>query len=196
MMRCRDSFGSGDLNVFWSQVHDKLTYLHGSPSLTNDPRRSRVDDALAFLVSCSDEHFLDFVEILFRVDVFFHARAQDTVVEDFNDFLRMDDLPYAITDFVWTKGTVREFGREYEATTLTAHPQVIIKDSEVLHEMAVAPALHLLADTRFGTANAEFLEALKDFRRNAFGDCVTKCGSSFESVLKVIMPRPWLAVQE
>ena len=51
---------------------------------------------------------------------------------------------------------------------------------------AMEPALNILAGAGFQHANKEFLEALEDHRKSDFGDCLTKCGSAFESVMKVI----------
>jgi hypothetical protein len=55
--------------------------------------------------------------------------------------------------------------------------------------MAVKPALQLLADQRFTSANQEFMEALEDYRHGDYGDCVTKCNSAMESVMKIICER-------
>jgi hypothetical protein len=70
-----------------------------------------------------------------------------------------------------------------------AYPKVIMKESEILHKDAIGPALQLLAQPHFAGANAEFLEALEDYRKGDIGDCLAKCGSAFESVLKVICHR-------
>ena len=181
-MRCRDVSPGPDL---WEEIHNKLTYLHGRPRLSASNTSSRAEDALAFLESCSDEHFLDFIEYTFKTQSYFHASGRANLVEDFNEFLRHDDLPYAITDFVWVEDSTGPFTR----STLTAHPQVIRKDSDVLHRSAIEPTLHLLREPQFVGANKEFLEALEDFRRADYGDCLTKCGSALESVLKVICAR-------
>lgn len=190
LMRCRDVFGaSAQFEEFWSQIHSKLTYLHGAPGLSpagQMGRASAVQDSLTFLTSCSDEHFLDFLEFVFRVNASFHIPERDTLVDDFNEFLNVDSLPYSVTPFVWTKGVVTQYGREYESTTLTGYPQVIRKDSELVYATAIAPALALLAESRFAAANAEFLAALKDYRHGDFGDCLTKSGSALESVMKVV----------
>lgn len=189
-MRCRDVFGRGGYwDEFWLEIQSKLAYLHGSPILSPDGQGhggSAAEDALSFLSSCSDEHFLDFIEFVFRAEVAFRVSERESLVEDFNEFLRVDDLPYSITPYVWTKGTTVRYGQEYESTSLTAYPQVVRKDSELIHSSAVAPALTLLADARFSVANAELLAAFKDYRHGDYGDCLTKCGSAFESVLKVI----------
>jgi hypothetical protein len=188
-MRCRDAVGpTGYLDQFWQEIHQKLLYLHGATSLSPAGRRSQyfpADDVVAFLSACPDEEFLDFIEIFFQINSTFQS-DRDSVIADLNSFFQVDDLPYSLTSFVWTKGISRQFGREYESTLLSAYPQVIRKDSEFLHVQAMLPALELLSDSRFAPANAELLAALHDYRRNAFGDCLTKCGSAFESVLKLI----------
>ena len=48
------------------------------------------------------------------------------------------------------------------------------------------PVLTLLADPRFKQANEEYINALEDYRKGDYGDCLTKCCSSFESVMKII----------
>lgn len=144
-----------------------------------------MEDVLGFLQSCADDHFLDFVEYIFPTETYRHASGRANLVEDINEFLLQDELPYALSDFVWTKG---HDGR-YKTMTLTAFPQVIMKSSEVLYQSAIQPALQLLREPDLSAANKEFLEALKDFRKADYGDCLTKCGSAFESVLKIICTR-------
>ncbi len=178
-MRCRDE--SLDKR-FWGNIHVKLAYLHGRPRLSRENTDSPPEDALTFLVSCDDAHFLDFLEYIFQTQECQHASE---FVEDINEFFRQDDLPYALTDFVWTK---EQSGR-FESHKLTAYPQVIRKDSEALHRNAIQPALELLRGSEFEAANREFREALEDFRKADYGDCLTKCGSAFESVLKIICAR-------
>ena len=58
-------------------------------------------------------------------------------------------------------------------------------DDEVTHTEAVMPALTVLADPAYRAANDEFRKALEDLRGD-FEDCLVKCGSGFESVLKVL----------
>lgn len=187
-MRCRDLFVH-DPATFWTEIQSNLAYLHGQLHLSSAGAHSPVEDALEFLQVCADAHFLDFLEYIFRTQAYFHASGGANLVEDFNEFFRQDDLPYAITDFVWTKGVETRFGAECETSKLTAYPQVIRKDSESIYHSAIQPTLQLLRDSDFVAANKEFLEALEDFRKADYGDCLTKCGSAFESVLKVICVR-------
>jgi hypothetical protein len=186
-MRCRDAFGpAGD--GFWAEIQTNLAYLHGQPRLSPGSQ-TQTDDALNFLTNCTDPHFLDFLEYIFHTQAYFHASGRAALVNDVNEFFRQDDLPYALTDFVWTKGVRNEYGREYETSTLTAYPMVIRKDSEILHQTAIAPVLQLLGEDSFTVANKEFLQALEDYRKGDFGDCLVKCASCSESVLKVLCKR-------
>ena len=70
-----------------------------------------------------------------------------------------------------------------------ANPQIIRRDSEALHQTAIQPTLTFLADPAFKAANQEFLGALGHYRKGEYADCMAKCGSSFESVMKVICDR-------
>lgn len=178
-MRCLEKFAYTN---FWNEIHTKLAYLHGKPRLAKVNTNSKGDDALEFLFICSDAHFLDFIEYIFSTQSYRQSSSSINLVNDLNEFFKQDSLPYAITDFVWTKGN----NQGYETSTLTAYPQIIRKDSEALFQTAIQPTLQLLREAEFISANKEFLEALEDFRKADYGDCLTKCGSALESVLKVI----------
>lgn len=170
-------------------MHSNLAYLHGQVKLSKVNARDAADDALAFLDGCSDAHYLDFVEYIFRTHALTRAARRDSLVEDFNEFFKQDDLPYAITDFVWTEGTTIAYGTELKSMTLTSYPQVIRKDSATIYQTAIQPALLILRHSDFAAANEEYLAALDDYRKADYGDCLTKCGSAFESVLKVLCAR-------
>ena len=64
--------------------------------------------------------------------------------------------------------------------------EIVRIDNQVLHQEAIRPAIHLLADPTYKTANEEYLAALEDYKKGDLGDCLTKCCSSLESVMKII----------
>jgi len=154
-----------------------------------------VEDAIAFLATCPGDEFLDFIEYIFRVECFFHvALPENQLIKELNDLLQQDNLPYHVTDFV--KETVREnvteppfVGRGATVVKTVAYPKVIMRENEVTHRTMTVPALTLLQRPEFKAANSEYLEALEDYRKNDLGDCLTKCGSAFESVLKILCDR-------
>ena len=57
------------------------------------------------------------------------------------------------------------------------------------HSEAVAPALSVLAAPHFKAANLEFRDALEEYRKSRYSDCLTKCNSAFESVMKALCKR-------
>lgn len=185
-------YGLGDYrSEFWSQVHKFLQFHQGLPQLAPHSQ-SPGEDAIAFLHSCDGEVFLDFLEYIFRVDCYFYVMMpEQQVVEELNELFRHDDLPYHVTEFI--KEEVREIrtdhpfaGRETTNTKMIAYPQVVMRSSDVVHAHVIEPTLTLLRRPVFRNANDEFLEALTDFRKNDFGNCLTKCGSALESVMKVL----------
>ncbi|MES1240213.1 MAG: hypothetical protein ABUT39_01205 [Acidobacteriota bacterium] len=182
-------FGGSDYRGdFWLAIHKRLQYLHGVSVLAPEARpNSPPDDAIAFLTNCSDDHFLDFIELIFKLEFYWRAvRDENSLVDDINHFFELDALPYALTSFVREERIEDYRGTPTTASYLTEFPRVIRRDSQVTHAQAVAPALQLLADKRFASANREFLEALEDFRKRDYDDCLVKCGSAFESALKLI----------
>jgi len=198
-MLSRDTFGhasdpwlSGDLlDAFWTEIHSRLTYLHGVPHLSGIQQAdNRPKDVIAFLTTCSDPHFLDFIEFIFQVSQYRTACPDEQkVVDTVNRFLQIDDLPYALTPFVRDTQESELGGRKQVVHVLVAYPRIVRRDSQVLHREAIEPALMLLTDRGFASANQEFLEALTDFRRQDYGDCLTKCGSALESTMKLICQR-------
>jgi hypothetical protein len=195
----RSFYGGYDYRgQFWEEIHRFLRLRHGRAQLS-DPRfaaSSAAEDAIAFLSSCTGSEFLDFLEYIFRVECFFHVTLPDSqVIAELNELLRADDLPYHVTEFVrehvheTIQGPPPFGGREGTVIKTIAFPKVIARDSEVVHTNVVEPMLRLLQSPSFKSANAEYLEALEDYRKGDLGDCLTKCGSTFESVMKIICER-------
>ncbi len=194
---CADTFTDSFYEFspgFWVEMHRSLRYLHGRPSLTGERTDSERVDVLTFLSQCSEEHFFDFIELIFKSRSYDRlptaSNGVDHFVDDVNGFLRVDDLPYSLTGFIRQK-VQNEFSHGGTFTTIEtlSYPQIIRRDSEAIHETAIQPTLTLLTNPAFKAANEEFLEALKDYRQGEYADCIGKCGSSFESVMKVICYR-------
>jgi len=69
---------------------------------------------------------------------------------------------------------------------------IIQTDSKFLHTEAVLPAIHLLADAAFKSANDEFMSAHKAFREADYDGAIVECCKALESTLKVIAAdRKW-----
>lgn len=197
LLLCRDVFtgrwhdgyspGGDYVGEFWSEIHRALQYIHGRPVLSSNRQiANEVEDAIQFLLTCSTQEFLDFIELIFRVDFLYRVTSNpDELVDTVNDLLRSEGLPYQLSPFVrHTEENAGRFGGTVIRTV--SYPKAVRVDEEITFTHAVLPALTLLADAAYTSANHEFRAALEDYRKGDYGDCVVKCGSAFESVMKVI----------
>ena len=64
--------------------------------------------------------------------------------------------------------------------------EIIRVDSQYTHSKVVRPALNLLSDPMYKSANKEFLKAHRDYRKGDYKSCISECSNAFESVLKII----------
>ena len=178
LFACRDTFYG---QMFWPQMHRRFQYLLGRQLLGSNPHLGPAEDVVHFLNECRDAHFLDFLELIFQPPHEEGIAATSAMVGNVNEFFRIDDLPYSLTDFVWVSLPDRP-----HVSDLVEYPQIIRRDNEVLYKIAIEPTLTFLKHPAFASANKEFLGALSDYRKDDFQDCVVKCNSSFESVMKII----------
>jgi len=197
LLWCSDLYsGQGTLSGgdyrddFWSEIHHTLQYRHGRPQLSDQSSgyRSPAEDSVVFLLMCGGEEFLDFLEDIFRVEGFWrHQHRAPELVAQLNDLLRVDGLPYSVTDLVTEPVMVSAFGdHEMESTRVREYPRLIPRDSEPIQQEVIEPVLALLSRSEFAAADAEYLAALDDLRKGDYEDCLTKCCSAFESAMKII----------
>ena len=203
LLLCRDTFPPyRDFmepvrpSKFWSEIYNWLEYLHARSDLSSKYPYSVDKATVDFLSQCSDVDFIDFIEQIFQLELLWNSVPRVNAIKlvmDVNTFLELDDLPYFLTDFVFP---ARPTGSSRLVTIpstripkIEAYPQIIFKENEVLHQEAIEPTLLLLSEPHFASANEEFLEALRHFRKGECRDCVLKCGNTFESVMKVICDR-------
>src|SRR2546427_10987161 len=92
------------------------------------------------------------------------------------------------------RGVMREQAEQhYVSIVRLSFPRIIRVDEEVAHTVAVLPALSALSDPAYAGADDEFRRALQDYRAGDFADYLAKCGSAFESVLKVLCSKNRIA---
>ena len=97
----------------------------------------------------------------------------------------VENEPYKLTQLV----RIEEKKGHYTHIRTSAYPKIIRVEDEAVYSEAIAPALSALSAPHFEPANAEFQEAMEEYRKGHYGDCLTKCGSAFESVLKILCKR-------
>jgi hypothetical protein len=180
---------------FWEDMHNKLQHLHGRPKLSPDPLALQPwEDVLGFALSCSASEFLDFVELTFRSSPMWRMlNDENELVDAINELFRIETAPYQLTRIVKVEEPnpikAGPYGGGGTIIRTLAYPKVVRADDEVTHSEAIQPALSVLAAPHFEAANLEFRDALDEYRRGHYGDCVTKCCSSFESVMKSLCKR-------
>lgn len=178
-------------------LHQRASYLHGKFSLTGlTGHYSQQDDLLRFLASCNDESFLDVIELIFRSNLPGVRWPENNLILGINEFFRIDDLPYYLTEYSTVEVESSLFGSPAMATQISEYPRIIRKDSELLHQHAMEPVLCLMKGAEFKHANDEFLKALEDHRKGDYRDCLTKCGSSFESIMKILCKKNSISYKE
>lgn len=186
LMLLRDTLKHEFIN-FLGELHHKAAYLYGKSGLSGALiQPSPEDDLLNFFVTCRDEHCLDLIELIFRSNLQGISWPDNPLIPAINHFFRIDALPYHLTDYSTEEYETVFYGSTTTAFRIAEYPQIIRKDSEIIHQNSMKPALRLLDSSIFRHANDEFLKALEDHRKGDYRDCLTKCGSAFESVMKVL----------
>jgi hypothetical protein len=185
---------------FWEEMARSLQHLYGRPKLSDARVRTAAEDALAFAVQCEAAHFFDFIEQTFKVETIWRVLNDENIlVEAINEIFRTENASYQLTPIVRVheQNAVRR-GPLGGGTVIrtVAYPKVIRAEDEVTHSEAVVPALSVLSAPHFEAANLELRDALDEYRKGHFGDCMTKCGSAFESVMKVLCKRNGWPVDE
>ena len=200
---CADTFSEehrgyfDNIEPFWLEIHKRLNYLNGSSITSSEYSYGSPRGVDKYLINCDDGRFLDFIELIFQVRIVLHnhgyswnAEHRRSIIESINQFFQMDDLPYDLTQYIYRTydnavGVI--VGTDnYDSFGIVKYPQVILRENDVIHSSAVRPALTLLSNPVFSSANTEFLGALQHYRKGEYGDCLTKVASSMESTMKII----------
>lgn len=172
---------------FWSQMLNSLQNLYGRFNLSDDFTPNNVaEDAYVFyfLQTCTADNFFDFIELSFKVEIAHQImHDENDVVDAINEIFRIENSPYKLTHMVVNE---KEMDHWKVSLGVAEYPKIIRVEDEVTYKKAIRPALSVLSARHFQVANAEFRGALNEYRQGNYSECLTKCGSSLESVLKVI----------
>lgn len=192
-------------NQFWQEIHYALAYRHGRPMLVpSQDTLSPDEDTLQFLSTCSDEEYLDFIELIFKTKTIANVCGNENLlIDEINALIQTENVEYELTHIAFTplfNSDTRIFFQDpfghapqNPISNVIAFPQIILKEDQVIHSEIIRPVLNLLSDVRFANANKEYLEALDDYRKDDFGGCLTMCGTALESVLKIIcVQKNWI----
>ena len=174
--------GVSSADEFWRHVVDILREEEGVQSLSGSyiiNLRAEFEDW--FLASKNIDTLFDAVEIIARFCNYFAPRGRENTMSAVNDHVATLNA----------RMLEAQLGFQVEGST------IVKLSSQFAHAEIVDPALHVLSQDRFATADAEFRKAHKEFRDQSYADCITDCGKALESVFKVIAAeRRWLEVSD
>ena len=135
--------------------------------------------AIHFYLNCDKNEFCNFIELSFKlktISKILGKRERSQLVGVINRIFSLYSLynvQLELTPFAYNRNILE-------------YPRVIIKAEPLMYKEAIEPALSVLRVPRFQPAYYVFLDALSDYQNEHFSGCMTKCGSAFESVLKIL----------
>jgi hypothetical protein len=180
--------GQDNSYQFWEEMQHALATALGQPVLSQRGTRSAVEDAMAFAQHASAADLFTFIETSFKLDMSSrYFSDENEFIDAINDIFRSEASPYQVTHGVHRREPMDRI--RGESIIRVAFPKVIRVDEEVTHIEAVEPALSALSHPAYAAASDEFRKALEDYHAGDFEDCLGKCGSALESVLKVLCTR-------
>jgi hypothetical protein len=173
------------------EVGQKLLAKHGSlRSSGYEAARKSDHPVINHFFFCDDEEVLDFLQLCFETQTLDRdMEGSQRLVATFNQIFEEEGIGYELTPPAMIDvGPGSLFGRTSPGMRAIRieYPKVIRKDERTVHEKAAQPALAVLRDQRFATANGELLDAFEQVRKGYYPAAITSCGKAFESVLKTI----------
>jgi predicted house-cleaning noncanonical NTP pyrophosphatase (MazG superfamily) len=146
-------------------------FLVDKPFFEND--NYHVEDVIKFILSTSNtEEVLDVVELSFSLIDFFNKEDEEIDHAKITPDEAIKEL----------NARFKEHGVGYQFES----GKIIRVDSQIIHNDAVKPVLHLLSDERFKGANEEFLQAHEHYRHKRYKECLNDCLKALESTMKTI----------
>ena len=143
-------------------------------------------EAIYFYLNSDKSEFCNFIELSFRLEVIskvLDERGRNQLVGVINGIFSLNNSQLELTPFVYDH---ENWSCSSQNRNVLEYPRVISKVEPLMREEAIEPVLSVLSEQHFHQANSEFLDALQDYRDENFSDCLTKCGSALESVLKIL----------
>lgn len=121
---------------------------------------------------CSDEEAMDFIELCFQAETMGgDSEGARMAVTAMNRIFEEEGLGYELTlpaTIDIGPGTLYCRSSSGIRSIRTECPRIIRKDQRSVHEKAVQPALEVLGDPRFATANSELLDAFDKVRMGKY----------------------------
>lgn len=174
--------GSSTEGELWQNVVEILREEQGVVSLGRSYFADAREEFDSWFKAIDDvDAALDAVEVVTRICAYYAPRGYENTTPGVNNHVATLNA----------RMLEAQFGFQVEDGT------IVELSSQFAHAEIVVPALRVLSEDRFATANAEFRKAHEEFRHQSYADCITDCGKALESVFKVIAAeRGWPGVSE
>ena len=179
------------VDTWLNNVQVGLSHLHHELLRVITPGRHPFENLTSFLTNAPTEAFLDFLEVSFGPHEHSSRLLGDPTGNDLigaiNAALERHNSPYLLTPYSYRREEtfVRPDIHLHVATSISAYPQVYLKQSGMAQEKIIQPVLNLLSDPAFEGANSDFRKALARYRSRDFNGVATSCVAALESVIKV-----------
>jgi hypothetical protein len=174
--------GWGDENTKrWTLIHNTVARENGVFKL-GKVHESERECCINWVMNGETDKALDLIEFSFRVIERVCGRLYDNQLKAQGI---TQNAPAAIEE-------LNHRFREHSVGYQFENGNIVQVDSQYLHAQVIKPAIALLSDEPFATANEEFMTAHKHYRAGAYKECVVAANRAFESVMKAICTlREW-----
>ena len=184
-----------------SEVQGGMTHLH------QDMLRFVNDYDHPFSIICkflqsehaSGEALLDFLEVSLKspghASKLFYEPMGNDFVGAINAVLDRHGCPYLLTSYAYRINENDPNDLWPRTPEITAYPRAYLKQSDILQKEAIQPALELLSDPAYESANSLFRKALDRHRSGDFEGVATTCVAALESAIKVCSTERRLSVR-
>lgn len=175
---------------FWDKVEYTLLREYGREYLGEDYFGTAEENCKKFLKMVqSTNEFLDLIEVAFyKIDTEIREIYEDNGIFCMNLIRDIEQSPDEAIEELNHRFKENNFGYEF------IERQIIRVDSKLIHNQIIKPALNLLFDEEFKSANDEFLTAHKYYKDGCskenpnedFKNAIINCNKAFESTMKII----------
>lgn len=182
-MRSSSYWDRLNMNTFCKEILKIIMMRVGRFDIIGE-NQGMVNGVLEFLMNCKGEEFLDFIEDSFKTDSFtkISVKGKNKLVEDVNLIFTIENIKFELTKY-------KEYRIEednWSKLESTTYPQIICKENIFINSEIIDPAIELLMDDRFKSANNEFLEGLEHYKNKRYKESIASSCCALESVMKIV----------
>lgn len=162
----------GEMMPFWELIRNAMKREHGVENYNSCD--NACEEYTYAILQEETERAIDLIECAFRLI--------DNVMRKKGELRRQERLiePDAAIEELNERFAQHSVGYRYE------DGRIIKMDSDYLHNQVVSPALRLLHQHGFQSAEQEFLNAHEHYRSGKYVDAVDNALKAFESTMKII----------